>query len=80
MGIIVGFSTIWFKEITDENPIWPLFRGHNSKRLPYPTGKHPEINGSSYILSKKYTKTSPTRDGRGYYGRLFDYVVQVNYR
>ena len=31
-------------------------------------------------LSKKYTKTSPPRDGRGYYGGLFDNLVQVNNR
>ena len=80
MGIIVGFSTIWFKEITDENPIWPLFRGHNSKRLPYPAGNHPEINDPSNIHSKKYITTSPIRGRRRYYGGLFDYMAQVNYR
>ena len=26
------------------NPMWPLVKLHNSKRLPWPTGKHPEIN------------------------------------
>ena len=62
------------------NPISALFRGHYSKRLPYPTGKHPKINDPLYILSKKYTKTSPTRGGRGNYSWLLDDVVQVNYR
>ena len=56
MGIIVGFSTIWFKEITDENPIWPLLRGNNSKRLPYPAGNHPEINDHHIYFLKNISQ------------------------
>ena len=51
-----------------KNPIWPPLRGHNSKRLSWPAGSHPEINDLSYILPKKYTKTFPLRVKRDSYG------------
>ena len=52
-----------------------MFRGHNSQRLLYPAGKHPEINDQSYLLSKKYTKTSPTRVRVGIMVGFLDYMV-----
>ena len=59
-----------------KNPIRPVYRDHNSKRLPYPTGKHPEINDPSYILSKNIPKTSPLRVGRGCYSKLLNYNIE----
>ena len=46
-----------------ENPIWPPFRGHNSKSLHQAIGKHPKIDDPSYMLAKKYTKPSPPQGG-----------------
>ena len=48
-----------------KNPIWPPFKGHNSKRLHLSIGKHPEINDPSYMLAKKYIKPSPGGGGGG---------------